>query len=170
MAALVGLAVFAPAGCEQLPDSESFYEMKVPPENLRQVERLDFEQMKAAENPQPDANETPEEIEVALEDCRALALTNNLDLKVALISPAIAAQQVSEQEARFEAAFFSNATYAKTDTPTETTLKGSQVDGSNVDLGVRVPLRTGGTVTFDLADTRVKTDNIFSTLDPAYTS
>ena len=33
-----------------------------------------------------------------------------------------------------------------------------------------MPLRTGGTITFGAADNRIKTDNIFSTLDPAYTS
>jgi outer membrane protein TolC len=166
----LGLVLFGSAGCEQYPAGEDFYELKIPSQRLRQVETLDFEQIKAAENPRPDANEPPREIQLTLEDCRALALTNNLDLKVAMISPAIAAQQVSEQEARFEAAFFSNATYGKSDTPTSTTLTGSKVDASNVDLGVRVPLRTGGTVTFDVADSRVKTDNVFSTLNPSYGS
>jgi outer membrane protein TolC len=168
--AFVWVVLFGLAGCEQYPAGEDFYELKIPSQRLRQVETLDFEQIKAAENPRPDSNELPDKLELTLEDCRAMALTNNLDLKVAMISPAIAAQQVSEQEARFEAAFFSNATYAKSDTPTSTTLTGSKVDASNVDLGVRVPLRTGGTVTFDVADSRVKTDNVFSTLNPSYGS
>jgi outer membrane protein TolC len=88
-------------------------------------------------------------------------LENNLDLKVQLISPAIAAEKISEQEAAFEAAFFSNLKFSKTDTPSATFLEeisGSQVDYVRTGLGVQVPLRTGGTVTFDLADSRVKTD------------
>jgi outer membrane protein TolC len=99
-------------------------------------------------------------------------MENNLDLKVQLISPAIAAERVSEEEARFEAAFFSNIGYTKADTPVATTLDiaGSKVDYSSADLGVRVPLRTGGTVTFDLADRRTKTDSLFSIFNPSYSS
>jgi outer membrane protein TolC len=89
---------------------------------------------------------------------------------VQLISPAIAAERVDEEQAAFEAAFFSNISYAKADTPVSTTLSGSKVDSSAMDLGVRIPLRTGGTVTFDLADYRIKTDNPFSFLNPAYNS
>ena len=168
---LLVLGVFSAGGCGRFRADETFYEVAVPPKRLRQVEPLDLEQMKAEEKVEPNAVPvTPKELELRLEDCRALSLANNLDLKVELISPTIAAQRVSEEEARFEAAFFSNIDYGKTDTPTSTTLEGSQVDRSNVDLGVQVPLRTGGTLTFDLADRRIKTNNIFSTLNPAYSS
>jgi len=37
-----------------------------------------------------------------------------------------------------------------------------------MNIGVNMPLTTGGTVNFNLADYRVKTNNVFSTLDPAY--
>ncbi len=152
-------------------DDEDFYEFKAPPAKLRQIETLDLEAMKAKVDAKIDINDVPaSEVNLTLEQCRALTLENNLDIKVQLIAPAIAAQKVSEQEARFEAAFFSNLTYSKTDTPTSTTLSGSKVDYSNVDLGVEVPLRTGGTVTFDIADSRVKTNNVFATLNPAYSS
>ncbi len=158
-------------GCEQFPGDEQFYKIKIAPEKLQQIETLELQEAKAEESNRPDVNEAlPKELELTLEQCRALTLENNLDLKVQLISPAIAAKKVSEQEAAFEAAFFSNMSYAKTDTPVSTRLDSSKVDSSAMDLGVRVPLRTGGTVTFDLADYRIKTNNEFSILNPAYYS
>ena len=161
------------AGCEPAPTE--FYELKTPPAKLRQIEQFDWEQMKAAPKEAPDANQAPpQKLELILEECRALAMANNLSLKVQLIAPAIAAQTVSEQEAKFEAAFVANASYTKTDTPTETTLAASSADASNVDLGVQIPLRTGGTVTFDVIDRRLKTDEVSSefekSLNPRYSN
>jgi len=167
----IGFVILLSGGCEQFIDDENFYEFNAPPEKLRQIETLDLEAMEAKIDGKVDTNDVPaKEVSLTLEQCRALALEHNLDIKVQLIAPAIAAKKVSEQEARFEAAFFSNLTYSRTDTPTSTTLSGSKVDYSRVDLGVEVPLRTGGTVTFDVADSRIKTNNIFSTLNPAYVS
>jgi len=132
-----GLLLYA--GCEKVPTE--FYELKTPPAKLRHIERFDWEKMKAPVKKPPDPNqESPQKLELILEQCRTLALANNLSLKVQLIAPAIAAQTVSEQEAKFEAAFVANASYSKTDTPTESTLSGSAVDASNVDLGVQIPL------------------------------
>ncbi|HUS71694.1 MAG TPA: TolC family protein [Sedimentisphaerales bacterium] len=170
----VGFALLL-AGCEQFPGDEDFYEIKIAPGKLRQIETLDLEQAEAEENDRPDVNQTPpKQLEFTLEQCRALTLENNLDLKVQLISPAIAAERVSEEEARFEAAFFTNTSYTKTDTPVSTILAGSQVDYASTNLGVQVPLRTGGTLTFDIADRRVRTNAEFSAfseaLNPEYSS
>ena len=149
-------------GCEPFPGDEKFYEVKIAPEKLRQIETLELQEARTEENHRADANELPpKELKLNLEQCRALTLENNLDLKVQLISPAIAAERVGEEEAAFEAAFFSNTTYSKRDTPTVTALEaisGSKVSNLYTDLGVRIPLRTGGTVTFDLADSRTNTD------------
>jgi outer membrane protein TolC len=171
----VGLGLFLSGGCNELPAGEKFYEIKIAPERLRQIETLDLEKAKVEEDDRPDVNEVkapPDELELTLEQCRALAMESNLALKVQLISPAIAAERVSEEEARFEAVFFSNMRYTKTDTPVATTwdLVGSQRDTSSMDFGVQVPLRTGGTVTFDLADIRTKTDSDFPTFNPSYGS
>lgn len=174
--ALITYALLSLAGCGQLPGDEDFYELKVLPQKLRQIEPLDLKPAEVRRQNQldpnrPDPNQPPPaELALTLEQCRALALENNLDLKVQLINPAIAAQRLSQEEAAFEASLFSNMSYSKSDTPTSTTLTGSRVDSSAMDLGVQMPLRTGGTLTFDLADYRVKTNNVFSTLDPAYTS
>jgi outer membrane protein TolC len=140
----------------------------------RQIETLELQEAGKEEKAPPDVNQVPpEELELTLEQCRALTLENNLDLKVQLINPAIAAEKVSQQEAQFEAAFYSNMTFSKTDTPTASFLdeiSGSKVDYISTGLGVEVPLRTGGTINFDLADSRAKTGSPFSVFDPSYSS
>ena len=169
----VGFELVLLTGCEPLPGDEKFYEIKIAPEKLRQVETLELQEAKTEENHRIDANEVPpKELKLNLEQCRSLTLENNLELKVQLISPAIAAERVSEEEAAFEAAFFTNLRFSKADTPTATYLdeiSGSKVDYFHTDLGVEVPLRTGGTVTFDLADNRIKTD-AETTFNPYFAS
>jgi hypothetical protein len=94
-----GLGPILFAGCESFPGEEDFYEITVAPEKLRQVETLALQKAEVQENGRTDANEPPPpELELNLEQCRALTLENNLDLKVQLISPAIAAERVSEQK------------------------------------------------------------------------
>ena len=106
-------------GCEKFPGDEAFYEMTVAPEKLREIETLELQKTEVEENGISDANEAPpKELMLNLEECRALTLENNLELKVQLISPTIAAEQVSEAEAVFESAITSNIQYSKTDTPT----------------------------------------------------
>jgi outer membrane protein len=168
---LLAMSVFV--GCEQFLAEQSLYE-EVPPEKLREIDVLELEEAQSEKPSEVDVNEEPaKEVELALEQCRALALLNNLDLKAQLISPAIAAERVSEEQAKFESAFFSNVSSNKSDTPVVSFLdqiSGSQVDFFRADLGVQVPLRTGGTVTFDLADTRTKTDAELTQFNPYYTS
>ena len=171
--ALVICALLMLAGCEPFPGDEKFYEASIGPQKLREVEMLQLRAAKDNEPNRPDANQpSAGELALTLEQCRVLAMENNLELKVQLISPSIAAQRISEEEARFEAAFFSNLAYVKTDTPTATILDlvGSQLDASSMDFGVQVPLRTGGTVTFDLVDRRTKTNVVYPTFNPSYDS
>jgi len=128
----------------------------------------------------PEPNEPPATMELSLEQCRALALENNLQLKASLISPTIAAAQLSQEEAKFESAFFANANLSKTDLPfggsAEVGDTGvrvpivatSQTENVRLDTGVQVPLRTGGTVTFDLGDSRTNDLNVDGPFDPSY--
>jgi outer membrane protein TolC len=170
------LAAVLLAGCEQFFDRHESRGVKIPPERLQDIETLELKEAEEQENGRTDVNDVNQapakELSLTLEECRALTLENNLDLKVQLISPAIAAEKVSEQEAQFEAAFFSNVSYNKADTPSSTTLTGTKVDSAQTDLGVRVPLRTGGTITFDYVDARTKTnlDPGFLRLNPSYSS
>lgn len=172
IAVILVLAPISLTGCLDYFSNDGPYKVKIAPEKFHHIEALELRGVaEEVEEPIVDVNAEPaKELTLTLEQCRALTLGNNLDLKVQLINPAIAAQRVSQEQAKFESAFFSNASYATTDTPTSTTLEGQKVDYSSVDYGVRVPLRTGGTLTFDLFDNRVKTDNIFQTLNPAYNS
>jgi outer membrane protein TolC len=112
--------------------------------------------------PPPEVNKPAQkEIELSIEQCRAMTLTNNLDLKVQLIAPAIAAQKVSEEEAKFESSFFSNLSYSDVKQPGSVLVSEAPVYKSfDVDLGVEVPLRTGGKVTFDVADNHTRTDYV----------
>ncbi len=83
-----------------------------------------------------------------------MTLKNNLDLKVQLIEPAIAAKQVSAEEAKFESSFFTNLTYSNIDQPSVIVEQAQKYKSQTADLGVQVPLQTGGTAKFDLADNR----------------
>jgi len=119
----------------------------------------------------PEPNEPPATVELSLEQCRALALENNLQLKASLISPTIAAAQLSEQEAKFESAFLASVS--------QTTREGQGINQYNqiygtsnetlsTGLGVQVPLRTGGQVQFDLADSRISSNAPGNLADPYY--
>ncbi len=161
-------------GCEQWPEEQAYYEVFTPHETTHRVEN--FKLTPAPDEPnEPNVVDTspPEKIELTLEEARALALENNLELKVDLISPAIAAEKVSEEEAKFETLFYANSSLSKSDSPSVSYLDqitGSQYSSIYSDLGVSMPLRTGGTLTFDLADTRVKTDAQQTQFNPYYTS
>jgi len=148
----------------------------VPAERLRQVERLRLEAETADANaPAPGpttqpAGPPPERLRLTLEQCRALALAGNLDLKVQLLNPAIAAQSVTEAEAQFEALLATDVSWSKTDTPTSSDLSGSSVESAVVTPSLRARVPTGGDVSVDLPASRLATDNRFSTLDPSYTA
>ena len=161
-------------GCSYVKDwHESSPEFSIPQEEVRQIDVIDLEEV-TEEKPDTAVVVEPEvsELQLSLEECRALTLENNLDLQVQLISPSIAREVISQEEAKFEAAFTGNLNYAKMDTPTASRLDiaGSSVDSAYIDLGVNIPLRTGGTLSFDLADQRLKTDSLWSVFNPSYES
>jgi len=117
-AIVTSLVILSSAGCGPTIDDGGFYEFTAPPEKLQQIEPLDLEAMEAKVDHELDSDDLPaKQMDLTIEQCRALALENNLDIKVQLLSSAIAGKKVSEEEARFEAAFFSNLSYSKTDTP-----------------------------------------------------
>jgi len=103
-----------------------------------------------------------------LAEVRAAALEGNLELQVEFYAPSIAAAQVREEEAKFEWTFFAETTRARVDRPSATVLEGTQIDTWRSNAGIRVPLRTGGTVVVDLPFSDVDTNNEFSALNPAY--
>ena len=110
----------------------------------------------------------PAEVKVGLADVRAASLANNLDLKVQLVNPSIADATVSEEEAKFEATFFGSARYTRTDQPVEFETQSAQAEISTFDVGLDLPLITGGNVIVDMPFGRSDTDNPFSLLNPAF--
>jgi outer membrane protein TolC len=153
------------AGCEEFAKEEDFYTIKTMRQQTREIQTLKLEQKADVNEPVVDVNKPIEvnkpvqrEIGLSIEQCRAMTLMNNLDLKVQLISPAIASQRVSEEEAKFESSFFSNISYKDVRNPSSVlTNEASSYKSVGADLGVEVPLRTGGKLTFDIADNRTRT-------------
>ncbi len=111
-----------------------------------------------------------ESVDLSLAECRVSALGRNLDLRVALVDPEIAAARLGIEEAAFESAFTTRALWQDTDSPTSSTLTDAQREFGLIEPGVRIPLRTGGTATVALPITRDETNNAFATLNPAHTS
>jgi outer membrane protein len=109
-------------------------------------------------------------VELSIEECRASALQNNLDLQVSLMNPSLAAERLAEEEGRFESVFTLSTLWSDTDSPTSSSLDSAQQKFQRIEPGVRVPLRTGGTANISLPINRNETNNSFSTLNPAYTS
>ncbi len=163
----LGISVFL-AGCEEFAKEEDFYTVKTQPQQTRQIQTLKLEPSRQDGLRQTDGNEpvdvnkpAQKEIGLSIEQCRAMTLTNNLDLKVQLIAPAIAAQKVSEEEAKFESSFFSNLSYEDIKQPASVLVSEvTQYKSFNTELGVDIPLRTGGKLTFDIADNRTRTDYV----------
>lgn len=118
----------------------------------------------------PTSRPVPAEYKLTIEEVRRLALQNNLDLRVELVNPAIAQASLSEEEARFESVFTANVDYSKFDTPTASRLNSSQAENLSADVGVSIPLQTGGTLRFGVPMNRFETNNEFSVLNPAYES
>lgn len=123
--------------------------------------------------PKMPSGEVPKSTEpsrqMTIADVRGAALTHNLDLEIAQIAPTIAATYVTEEEAKFDQLIFARAKYARKDTPlnnmevvqlqtpdpsdplNKQIAKLTEIEQLTelleLDAGVTIPLRTGGTVT-----------------------
>lgn len=105
--------------------------------------------------------------QVTLADIRQLALQHNLQVKVVQMDPSIANQSLREEQAKFDQVIYAYAKYAEKDLPAMAGDKvifksdNTALDGElaklnldeqrkqfmDVEAGVKIPLRTGGTVT-----------------------
>jgi len=168
------LICFAITGCVQNPFANDPLTSQAAMERLRNIQPIEMQQYEADTDSDPapiaPADPPPAELEITLDQCRAWALENNLDLRVALVAPSIAQETVTQEEARFEALFFGNLDYSDSQSPTASDLAGGETNSLGTNLGVRIPTRSGGNVTIDFAGNRFETDNQFSTLNPSFTS
>lgn len=117
----------------------------------------------------------------SIADIREAALRNNLSIQIAQFLPNIAQTEVREEEAKFDNIIFAYAKYAEKDLPK---LSGDNIsfksENPNLDnqelkldileqekseaslvAGIKVPLRTGGTVTLSSPLSRKLTDGNF---------
>lgn len=171
---ITGLVFILIAGCTEPNHNENYYNGKqILSRDLQDIQTLELQKKETEDAVAQEANvPAPEKLEITLEECRAMALENNLDLKIQLINPAIAAERISQEEARFEAAFSANTSYTKTDTPVASTLdiSGSNIEYMSNNMGINMPLKTGGTVSINAVDNRSKTDSSYSIFNPSYSS
>lgn len=170
-------AAGAIAGCDSYVDDKR-YDPEVTRPKVRQIQTLDTESLKATDkletpaaepNKPAEPNQASDTLKISLEDCRSIALQNNLDIKTQLISPAIAAQTLNAELAKFEAVFFADGSYTKAQTPGILT-DIERLNSQDISAGVNLPLRTGGSLTFSGADGKTEDPDSSSALNPFYTA
>ncbi len=111
-----------------------------------------------------------QKMEFSIERVRQATLENNMDLRVAMVNPNIAKESISQEEARFEAAFNTRLIYREDDSPSFNITSFNQQDSVFTSNGVQIPLRTGGSVSVDLIEQWRQTNNPFVTLNTSYDS
>jgi outer membrane protein TolC len=146
------------SGCFQDAGIGGTGELVIPHEQLRQIDSLDLHNSIAATRPstQP-AGPPPSEMSLAIEECRRMALMNNLDLQVQLFTPAIAHTSLTAAEAQFEAVFFASLNGASSRTPTGPNTVAPRTDEVGGDVGLTIPLQTGGSIRLDVPTDAVHT-------------
>ncbi len=84
---------------------------------------------------------------LSIAEVRALTLSNNLDLRVQLIAPDIAKTSITQEEAKFDSLFF--ADFRRNGNNLLTQLQNNEgLFDDQVQVGLNVPLATGGTFSF----------------------
>lgn len=109
-----------------------------------------------------DPNEEIPVIELTLEEVRAATLANNLGLKVDLINPSVAQRSLDIERARFEAAFTGSASYDASETD-----EGVSSTGNAYDVGVGIPLYTGGSISVGMPFSESDGDDFDGVADAA---
>lgn len=155
----VATASIGPAGCQNDLFKQAETPFTIPDRKLRDIEPVKLDDLqdgpavqaedalkKAVEGGfQPTQFESTREVSIA--QVRALALANNLELRVQLVAPDIAKARVSEEEAKFEAVFFANYNRNGNNLVSDLQL-GEPIATDQASVGINLPLATGGTLTF----------------------
>jgi outer membrane protein len=170
---LLGATLLASNGCFLFPSGRDLHGKRVVSrEQLHKVAPLQLPKANEQKQPVVNINETPAEtLELTLEQCRAMALQNNLELQATLVNPTIAGEQVKEQRALFEATFTANASKSKSDSPAISDLsqiQGTQEEQENLSIGLNQPFMSGGTASLSLSDYTRETDARGSRFNPFY--
>lgn len=128
------------------------------------------------------ADETPS-VQMTLQRAVTLAVKHNIELQQARMVPAITQTRVTQAEAVFDAVFFTNIGWQKTDTPlplspssgfvtTNPALLGGPVQNETLQLttGIRKDLASGARVTLQTEFSRIYDDPSRFVFDTYYTS
>ena len=150
-ARVVAAFVFFLNGCQDQLGTGGTGERVVPAAVLHRIDSLDLRPSQATTAPasQPATQPVPE-VSLGIEECRRLALQNNLDLKVELFNPTISRTALTEAEAQFEAVFLGNLNASTARSPLTSKIIAPRTDAITPDAGVSIPLRTGGSIRLDM--------------------
>lgn len=157
VAAILLASIPLASACRQGIFDDGDARWRVPAERLRRIDTIDPAAASLAP-PVPVEEATRERLSdlelparpdellpLSLGEVRATVLARNLDLRVRLIDPAIAAQAIEGEEAKFNAVFF--AEYRRNNNGVVADLaQGRATEDEAADLGVRIPLATGGSI------------------------
>ena len=117
-----------------------------PAVSLEDAARKTLDEITVAEPPK-------DPVPLTIADVRAAALANNLELRTALVDPAIARANLSAEEAKFEGAFFASA--RRDDNSVFADLAAGQAASSDsFEAGFNLPLATGGEIQISSPVTR----------------
>ncbi|NLA74802.1 MAG: hypothetical protein GX846_04935, partial [Deltaproteobacteria bacterium] len=171
--AFLVICILMLGSCSYLKKVREYYEapalMTVPEEKVRQIDMMDLKKVEQTkETKVVPAESEPGDITLSLAECRAFTLENNLDLRVQLINPSIASEEVNQEEAKFEAIYSGKIEYNNTDMPQSSLLDGTGINQHIANIGVNMPLRTGGTLSFNIVDSRRKETSVWTLLNPSY--
>lgn len=156
-------------------------EVVVPKKTLREIQATPPEELGKVPATAPSTRPSTRaatgpvrDVPLTIEEARQLALRNNLDLRVELISPSIAREQLNAEQAQYEWVFTTDAGYSSSDSPfanvVSEELSGSQSQSFRITPGLRAPLRTGGVINLNVPMDRFETNSTSATLNPSYTS
>ncbi len=112
----------------------------------------------------------PIRVSLSLKDCISRALKYNFKIKTEGYGPAISATDILKAESMFDAVYFLEAHYNKTNQPTPSELVSSGSDERTMSTGITKLMPTGATVTGTYNLTRLDTSLAFATLNPSFTS
>ena len=164
------LTLISLTGCQDDFGTGGTGELVIPRAEFQDVQSLDLHRAVVAtaptSQPIPSTQPTPAaavpDVTLTIEECRRMALANNLDLRVMLFNPTIGHNSLTGAEAQFEAVFFTNLTASSArnavvpgaivtpGVPVSSSIAGPRIDQVIPDVGLQIPLRTGGSVRIDM--------------------
>lgn len=113
------------------------------------------------------------QVDVALDTLIDLALRGNLDIRVQSFSPALGKEAVRAREAIFDPLLRFTLAMLSSTNPTVGSLEGAAVlsqDQLQWDVAAQELLPWGGTLSLGFDNRRQKSNNVFATLNPSYSS